>query len=82
MATHSEFRLRDVKYNTRLSHELGAPDQHVRTGVRQGDATCLGCGHEWTAQAGVTGLLNTLGGVHLECPKCEARGVVTGDAFE
>ncbi len=82
MAATALFRVRNVKYNTREVWVRGAPAEQVRTGVRQGDATCGSCGHAWTAQAGVTGLRNTLGGVHLECPKCEARGTVSGDDFE
>jgi hypothetical protein len=82
MADSASFRVRNVKYNTRVVQARGAPDEHVRTGVGQVDATCASCGHAWTAQAGVTGLRNVLGGVHLECPRCEARGTVSGDAFE
>ncbi|HYW30101.1 MAG TPA: hypothetical protein VE869_01260 [Gemmatimonas sp.] len=82
MADTALFRVQNVKYNTRGVPVRGAPDEQVRTGVRQAEATCGSCGHAWTAQAGVTGLRNTLGGVHLECPKCEARGTVNADAFE
>jgi hypothetical protein len=82
MTDAASFRLRNVVHNTRLSHDAGTENQQVRTGVRQGDATCVSCGHAWTARAGVTGLLNMLGGVRLECPNCEARGSVRTEAFE
>ena len=78
----SAFRVRNVKYNSRLAREPGGKEELVRTGVREVDATCVACGHAWTAQAGVTGLLNKLGGVHLECPNCEAGGVVASDEYE
>jgi hypothetical protein len=82
LANTAPFRVRNVRYNTRVVRHPGAPDEHVRTGVKQVDATCVSCGHEWTAQAGVSGLLNMLGGVRLECPRCEAGGTVSQDAYE
>jgi len=81
MADPALFSVRNAQYNTRIATELTPPGQVVRTGVRTVDATCLSCSHEWTAQAGVTGLRNILNGVHLECPKCEARGAVHSKAF-